>query len=176
MPKSLVLGNGNILVCIDRNAEVRDFYFPFVGLENQAGGRYVHKIGIWADDKFSWLDGGSWKITVDAGNEAFSGLAKAVNDNLKIQLEFHDVVYNEKNILIRKVIIKNMAERAREIKIFFHQEFEIYESHRGDTAYYDPKLNAIIHYKCRRGFFFYMKGGGGGGVCVFFFLFFFFFN
>lgn len=162
MPKSLVLGNGNILVCLDKNAEVRDFYFPYVGLENHAGGRYVHRIGVWTEEQFSWLDGGGWKISVDSGHDTLSGQIQAENPALKIRLEFHDVVYNEKNILIRKVIIKNLADRAREIKIFFHQEFEIYESHRGDTAYYDPKLNVIIHYKGRRVFLVNARSGEWG--------------
>ncbi len=46
MPKSLVLGNGNMLITFDKRAQVKDFYFPYVGLENQAGSLFTHRIGL----------------------------------------------------------------------------------------------------------------------------------
>ena len=63
MSRFLVLGNGNILVCFDERAQVRDFYFPYVGSENHVGGRHKHRIGVWANDKISWFDE-NWDITV----------------------------------------------------------------------------------------------------------------
>lgn len=152
MPKSLVLGNGNILVGLDKFAQVKDFYFPYVGLENQVGGHHVHKIGVWVDGKFSWLDDGSWEIKIGYAFETLVGQIEAINHNLKIKLEFADAVYNETDIFVREVIPYNLDENPRLIKIFFHQKFEIYESHRGDTAYYDPVEHVIIHYKGRRVF------------------------
>jgi GH15 family glucan-1,4-alpha-glucosidase len=34
MPRPVVLGNGEILVCEDGALNIRDFYFPYVGLYN----------------------------------------------------------------------------------------------------------------------------------------------
>lgn len=152
MPKSLVLGNGNILVGLDRFAQVRDFYFPYVGLENQIGGHHAHKIGVFTEGKFSWIDDGSWEIKIEYGYETLVSQIEAINHNLKIKLEFADAVYNESDIFIREVAVYNLGEQSRLIKIFFHQEFEIYGSHKGDTAYYDPIKHIIIHYKGRRVF------------------------
>lgn len=152
MPKALVLGNGNILVGFDKFGEVNDFYFPYVGLENQIGAHNVHKIGIWVDNKLSWLDDGSWEVKMDYGFETLASKIEAFNHNLKVKLEFRDVVYNESDIFIREVTAYNLEERSRIIKLFFYQRFEIYESRRGDTAYFDPLDNTIIHYKGRRNF------------------------
>jgi len=146
------LGNGSVLVCLDQFGQVRDFYFPYVGLENQTGGRYVHKVGIWADGQFSWLDDGRWQISVNFAQETMVSDIKAVNSDLELALDFSDVVYNEKNIFIRKVNVRNLSQRTKKVKIFFHQIFELYESHRGDTAYFDPLRQVIIHYKGRRVF------------------------
>ena len=148
--RSLVLGNGNILVCLNQFGQVRDFYFPNIGLENHTGGRYFHRLGFWVDGQFSWIDDGSWQINVDFLPETMVGIVHAVNNNLGLVAEFNDVVYNEKNIFIRKVKITNLADRKRQVKVFFHQVFELYESHRGDTAYYDPLRQVIVHYKGRR--------------------------
>src|SRR3990172_11458000 len=152
MPKSLVLGNGNILVGLDKFAQVKDFYYPYVGQENQVGGHHVHKIGVWTEGKFSWIDDGSWEIKINYSLETLVSQIEATNHNLKIKLEFMDVVYNEIDIFIRDVTVYNLGDQPRQIKLFFHQKFEIYESYRGDTAYFDPEKHVIIHYKGRRVF------------------------
>lgn len=150
MPKSLCLGNGNILITFDSRAHVRDFYFPFVGLENQAGSFFIHRIGVFIDGRISWLSDPEWEIYTNYQEDSLVSDIQATNTVLRVKLEFNDTVYNEKNIFIRKVIVNNLADTKRTIKIFFHQEFEMYESHRGDTSYYDPVRKFIIHYKGRR--------------------------
>ncbi|MBI3485396.1 glycoside hydrolase family 15 protein [Candidatus Daviesbacteria bacterium] len=152
MPKSLVLGNGNILITLDKRGQVRDFYFPYVGLENQAGSLFVHRIGIFVDNQFSWFDDESWEIHINYQEETLVSDIQAVNTKLQVRVDLNDVVYNETNIFIRKAKIYNLADSKRKIKIFFHQEFEMYESHLRDSAYFDPVKNVIIHYKGRRVF------------------------
>ncbi|HSW97838.1 MAG TPA: hypothetical protein VLF89_08485, partial [Candidatus Saccharimonadales bacterium] len=146
MPKSASLGNGSSLVLFDKRGQVRDFFFPFVGLENHVDGHYVHRIGIFVDNVFRWFDDPSWEIVVSSEKESLATNIHAVNIELAVELLFTDVVYNEKNTFVRKIIIKNKSDKKRTIKLFFNQEFELYESHEGDTAYYDPHHNVIIHY------------------------------
>ncbi|PCI20004.1 glycoside hydrolase family 15 [Candidatus Wolfebacteria bacterium] len=150
MSRTLMLGNGNILVGLDKRSQVRDFYFPHVGLENHIGGHFIHRVGIWVDGHLHWLDHPSWDIDISCAQDALTGETRAINTELGIELFFTDVVYNEKNIFIRQVKIKNTRSEKREIKIFFGHEFEIYESFRGDTAYFDPLNNTVVHYKGRR--------------------------
>lgn len=152
MPKSLVLGNGNILIGLDKFAQVKDFYFPYVGLENQVGSGHVHKIGVWVDGRCSFLDDGSWEIKINYSFETLVSQIEAISHNLKIKLEFTDAVYNETDIFLREVMVYNLGDQTRLIKLFFHQQFEIYGSRSGDTAYYDPIKHVIIHYKGRRVF------------------------
>lgn len=152
MPRSLVLGNGNILVALDHNAEVRDFYFPYVGLENHVGGHHQHKLGVWVDGRFSWFDDGSWEISIDCGAETLSSVITAKHHALGVEIRLNDIVYNEKNIFLRTIKVKNTEGKKRAVKLFFHQQFELYQSHPGDTAYFDPLRHVIIHYKGRRVF------------------------
>jgi len=153
MPKSLVLGNGNLLVCFDKYAQVSDLYFPYVGLENHTGGHYVHRLGVWVDGELNWLGHPNWKMSIDSVKNALAGRTKAINKMLQIELDFFDAVYNEKDIFLRKITVSNKGSVRKEIKLFFNHEFEIYESHRGDTAYYDPMNDAVVHYNGRRVFF-----------------------
>src|SRR3989338_7600742 len=140
MSKALTLGNGNILINIDHHARVRDFYYPYVGLENHVGGHNVHQLGVFTDGKMSWLaDDQSWQIKVDVEADSFVGQTEAINQRLGIKLNIADVVYNEKNIFVRKIVITNLSAQARAIKLFCNQQFEMYESHIAHTVYYDPR-------------------------------------
>lgn len=150
MPKSLVLGNGNILVGFDQVGQIRDFYFPFVGLEDQVGGFCGNKIGVFVDGFISWLENPQWQVSIDYRPETLASDVRAVNHDLALELEFLDVVYNERDIFLKQVTVRNRAERKRQVKIFFNQEFQFYESERANTAYYHPSLGVVIHYKGRR--------------------------
>jgi GH15 family glucan-1,4-alpha-glucosidase len=152
MPKLLALGNGTILVCLDKHGLVRDFYFHYAGLENHVSEGLAHKIGIYVDEQFTWIDDGFWNVEVASIGETMASSITVKNEGLGITLHFSDIVYNEKNIFIREVEISNEYDRRRKLKIFFNQQFNISQTSTGDTAYFDPRDNTMIHYKGRRVF------------------------
>lgn len=150
MARAVTLGNGNMLVGFDYRGQVRDLYFPFVGESNHvsgASGSFVHRIGVFADGRVSWLDDSDWSIVVGSDDHTVVGSMSAVNEQLGIALVSMDAVHNEENIFIRSFMITNTREETREIKLFFSQQFRIHESRRGDTGFYDPRVGAIVHYK-----------------------------
>ncbi|MDA8596999.1 glycoside hydrolase family 15 protein [Candidatus Pacebacteria bacterium] len=150
MARAVTLGNGNVLVGLDYVGQVRDFYFPQVGHANHvsgASGTYVHRVGVYVDDVLHWLDNPAWQVSVGAKSGSVVGSLTAVNAELGVTLSSTDVVHNEFNVFIRSVVLRNDREDAREIKLFFSQQFRISESRRGDTGFYDPRVGAIVHYK-----------------------------
>ncbi len=151
MVRHFVLGNGNILVGLDSNGHLRDFYFPFVGQENHVGGR-IHKMGIWADGEFSWFDSKDWKKDLSYKKEVLVSHITSVNERLGLEVEMNCAVCHNKDIYIRKLTVRNTSSKKREIRLFFHQHFVISRANIGDTAYYDPTQHALIHYKGRRYF------------------------
>ena len=161
MAKSLAFGNGSTLVCVDRFGRVRDLYFPYVGLENHIGGDNAHRIGVWVENQFSWLDDGSWNIDVRS-DDSYTGLTTARSSRLNLELLMTDVLYNEKNIFLRKIRLTDHSDRDREVRIFFNHQFEIYHSEKGDTAFYDPITNTVIHYEGQRAFLVNASTGEGG--------------
>jgi len=151
MGKLKIIGNGQILVGLDKFGQVKDFYFPKLDHENQIPVDFVHKIGVYVNNSMHWFDE-SWNVIFDYKYDSRDSKIKLINNEIKIEIEFRDEVYNEKNILLREVTIRSKSEEQRNIKVFFNQQFLIYESLRGDTAYYNPDCNAIIHYEGRRNF------------------------
>lgn len=152
MPRSLVVGNGNLLICLDNKGYVRDFYYPYVGLENHVGAGCIHKVGVWVDGVFSWLEEEVWEIAVNSEKDTLIGSIDAFNSRLEVKIHFKDLVYNEKDVFIREVTVFNLGEKNKSIRIFFNQQFQIYGSPFADTAYYDPVNKVIVHYKGRRAF------------------------
>jgi len=148
----MVLGNGNTLVCLDKFGQVNDFYFPYAGEENHIGSNQLHKIGIFVDGRVSWIDDGEWQVHINYDDNSMISKVMAENSNIKIKLESNDVVYNEKNIFLRKFALTNLDSRDREVKIFFDQQFKIGDTNHADTAYFSSTLESIIHYKGRRVF------------------------
>ncbi|OGC82730.1 MAG: hypothetical protein A2788_00370 [Candidatus Abawacabacteria bacterium RIFCSPHIGHO2_01_FULL_46_8] len=159
MAKHLVFGNGSMFVSLDEFGQMRDFTFPYVGLEKHFGPECVHKLGVWVEGKLYWLDGSGWQITSKYLAETLVGEIKAVHAGLQLELIFNDLVYNERNIFLRKLTVRNLAVQARSVKVFFNQEFQIDESASGNTAYYDPDTESIINYKERRVFLISLRAG-----------------
>lgn len=151
MARALTLGNGSMLVCLDKFGFVRDFYFPYVGLENHVSGQ-KHRIGIMVNGNFSWIDDGSWKISIGYKPGTMVGYLVCKNEKLQVSIVMEDIVYNEANVFLRQVDIYNHSDNYIDIKLFFHQIFHISETKKRNTAFYDPTHNAIVHYKGRRVF------------------------
>ena len=148
MARSIVLGNGHLTVLMDNECVVRDIYYPHVGLENHVGGA-KHRIGLWWDDNFSWLDGKDWEIKIAYEGRSMVGLVEYVHKQQKIRVVVKSIVYNEVPIFVRSVTFYNDNKTVKKIRVFFGQEFAIGEIKLRNTGFYDPTKNAIIHYKGR---------------------------
>lgn len=157
MARSYVLGNGNILVCLDKHARIKDFYYPYVGQENHVHG-IPHKFGIWCNGTFSWFDAPEWEKQLSYEKETLVGNVTASNTELGLTLSINDCVLHDRNIYVKKIVVTNTSDQPKEVRLFFHQNFSIAESHIGDTVYYNPLVNAIVHYKGKR--YFLINGVG----------------
>lgn len=152
MARGMVLGNGNTMVCLDKFGQVRDFYFPYVGQENHIGQNQVHKVGVFVDGQISWLDNGEWQINLGFERHSMVSKLEVHNSRAKVSLYSTDIVYNEKNIFLRKLVLWNNDSRTRHLKIFLNQQFKISDTNHADTAYFSSTIESIIHYKGRRVF------------------------
>lgn len=159
MTRHVILGNGNMLVCTDKNALIRDFYYPYVGQENHVSGN-VHRIGVWVDGAFSWLTQEDWEINIRYKKDSLVSDVKAINHKLGVELSMVEAVHFEKNVYLRNLKVKNNFDSKREIRVFFSQHFHISEDTIGASIFYDPKTNSIVNYKGKR---YFLMGGQSEG-------------
>jgi len=60
MPRDIPVGNGSLLVNFDSTYQLRDLYWPHVGLENHTAG-HPFRFGVWVDGQFSWTRDDEWQ-------------------------------------------------------------------------------------------------------------------
>ncbi len=158
MPRELCIGNGNLQVNLDNDMNIRDLYFPFVGMENHVSGHFC-RFGVWVDEKFSWISS-SWNKKIRYKEDSLVTDVSLKNSDLQLELQIQDGINHFHDIFLRKVMIKNEAEQEREVRLFFSHDLHISDTDKGITAYYDPKTDAIIHFKKDR--YFLISGSSGG--------------
>jgi GH15 family glucan-1,4-alpha-glucosidase len=151
MPRDLVVGNGQILVTLDRELCMRDLYYPYVGLWNHIGGGRS-RLGVWVDGRFSWLSSPSWTRRLGYEADALVTDVEARSDELGLAVEMHDAVHFQENVFLRRMELRNLWPQSREVRVFLHHDLSIDETDVGDTAVYDPGANVVYHYKRDRYF------------------------
>lgn len=150
MARPVMLSNGQMMVGLNEQGLVHDFYYPYVGLDNLTNSRSVHhKIGVWVDDVFSWVDDGKWDISVDFETDALISTISLQNNDLAVRIDIKDFVDQSYNALVRRLDITNLGSETREIHVFMHQVFQISRTGRADTALYVPDSSYILDYKGR---------------------------
>ncbi len=150
MGRPVVLSNNQLFVGLDESGLVHDFYYPYVGLDNLTNARNSqHKIGIWVNGQFSWVNDGSWQIKVDFETNALISKITMHSASLGISLEFSDFIDIEYNAFVRRITLYNDFNQERDVRLFMHQVFEISRSGRADTALYVPDDHYLLDYKGR---------------------------
>ena len=74
------------------------------------------------------------------------------NEALGLELRCWDTVDFDLNVYLKKVEVTDLAGKERQVKLFFTQDFHLYGNEIGDTAYFDPRTGALLHYKANRYF------------------------
>ena len=145
MGREIVLSNGRMFINFDKYLNMRDFYYPYVGLYNHLNGN-ANGVGVWVDNKFRWLDD-SWEFKYRYVKKTLISEVTVTNRELGVEIIFTDTIHKYATAFLRKITVKNLTDKEIEVKICFYHNFNLNETEIGNTAYYHPKLKGLIHYK-----------------------------
>ncbi len=152
MARYLSIGNDDILINYDSSAQIRDYYYPYVGLENHVM-NHSHKIGVYTEDRgFSWINPDDWTISFSYLENSLTGNIQATNEKLLISLSIQTAVHPIKNVYLNKIALSNLSNKDRNVKLFLRQHYNISSTSIGDTVYYLPGEEVLIYYKGKRYF------------------------
>ncbi|MDI1240695.1 MAG: glycoside hydrolase family 15 protein [bacterium] len=149
--RDLPVGNGSLLVNFDDKYQIRDIYFPHVGQENHTEG-FPCRFGVWADGQFAWVADAGWDRVLEYLPETLVTAVTLKNETLGVELVCNDTVASHDNTFLRRVRVTNLRGSRANFRVFLHHDLRIYENAFGDTAYYDPETQGLIHYKKHRYF------------------------
>jgi GH15 family glucan-1,4-alpha-glucosidase len=155
MPRDLPVGNGSLLLNFDKSYNLRDIYWPHVGQELHTGGDISHT-GVWVDGQFAWLDAPEWQRELVYEPETLVTNVTLTHAGLQLQLVFNDVVDFTRAIFLRHVLVKNQANTSRNVRLFFHYDWHIWNDVTANTVFYYPVQQALVAYKL--GAYFLMNG------------------
>ena len=163
MPRALTLGNGRLHVNLDDAGSIVDLYYPHVGDEHHAG--TPSRVGVWVDGGFAWLT--AFERSTRYAADALTGELWARHAQLELELLIRDAIDSELDVMVREIEVRNLADRERDVRLFLHHDLDIGGTDVGDTAFYDPELGAVIHYKGSRYFLVNGRAGREVGVHLF---------
>jgi len=150
MPRDIPISNGSMLVTFDHDYVMRDFFFPQVGGENHTIG-HPCRFGVWVDGQFSWM-GPEWRRDLRYDASTLVTQVTARHDRLQVELRCRDTVDFHLNVYIKEIVVKNLTDRPRDVRLFFHHDLHISGNEVGDTVNFDPPSQALVHYKGKRYF------------------------
>ena len=162
MPRDIPVGNGQMLVAFDEQYQVRDLYFPHVGQENHVGGKPC-RFGVWGElpkqrikdgdrrrSRVYWSDDDNWDRSLKYLPDTLATDVAMTNDELMLGMHCTDVVDYRRAVMVRRIEVVNQSDEDREVRLVHHHDFQMYGTKVGDTAYYDPQLRSVIHYRKER--------------------------
>jgi GH15 family glucan-1,4-alpha-glucosidase len=162
MPREIIIGNGRLTIALDSHANIRDFYFPHVGLENHLQG-HRFRTGIWTDDHFSWI-GPGWEVGMEYMPETLVSRTRARHAGLEIEMEVNDAVHSRSDVYLKKASTSNQSASSRNLRFFLAEDFHVYGESISDTAMYQSTEDAVVHYKRNRYFLISGTTSQGNGI------------
>ncbi len=156
MPRDLPVANGNLLITFDRRYNLRDVYYPFVGMEDHTIGEPC-RFGVWADGAFAWIDADGVNHVLGYQQETLVTEVRSEIPALGLRLECRDAVDFDRNIYLKAVTVYDTSGKQRTVRLFQHFDAHLYGLAIGDSAYFDPRSRGLVFYKQRR--YFILCGG-----------------
>ena len=146
MPRDIPVGNGDVLVTFDKDYRVRDLYYPRVGRFNHTDG-HVQRFGVWVDGTLSWVEEDGWTRELRYKPDSLVTEVRLVHKKMGIELTCQDAVDFHEAIYFKRVVVRDLLGKERDVRVFFHIDLSIGGSPVGDTANYDPSTSSVVLYK-----------------------------
>jgi oligosaccharide amylase len=141
-------GNGRLLLTVNEHGDWNELFYPYPGQFQQLREARLGLYDVRAS-KFAWLRRGNG-FTIEQHPFGAGQLPESTWAGDGVRLAVRDHVHPNHDLIVR--VIRLRAEPARPLRLFAYHAFQIAESMYQDTAYVDPAVPSLVHYK--RGYYF----------------------
>ncbi len=155
MSRFLPVSNGRLFVSFDEAHLISELTWPFVGLENHAGGNAC-RMGVFFAKKFIWINPSHVTRRRYRSSAMVSEVLLNIPELGGMEAVLTDWVDLDMDVYFRRVEVTRSPDPSESVSLFFHQNFSISHQDIGDTAMFVPSQNALLHYKDKR---YFLVGG-----------------
>lgn len=142
-----IIGNRKMLAALTSNGEMQKLWWPRLDIYQQLG-EWNFALSIEGYSNLLWLhDRMEWDFTQSYLEDSPVVLTKAKHKSLPISWQFVDFILPDKDILIRRLNIKNLSKKAISTKLWQYTNFPIDERYRYNTTQYVNDIDGILHYR-----------------------------
>lgn len=163
MPRTIPVGNGELLITFDHAYRVRDMYYPNVGRYNHTEGT-IQRFGVWADGRFAWIEDQGWDRELRYKPDTMVTEVRLVHKEMGLEIVCNDAVDFNEPIWFRAFNVHDLTGRTREVRIFMHVDPSLRGSPVGNTANFDPGTRSVVLYKEDSYFLFNAWDGHRAGI------------
>ncbi len=141
-------GNGRVLLTVNEDGDWNELFYPYPGQFQQLREMRIGVFDVPAA-RFSWLRRGNG-YAIQQAPFGPGHLPESIWNGHGLRLEVRDHVHPNHDLVVRTLRLR--ADPPRPVRLFAYHAFQIAESMYQDTAYVDPAVPSLMHYK--RGYFF----------------------
>jgi GH15 family glucan-1,4-alpha-glucosidase len=146
MPRDLPIANGRMLVNFDSVYTMRDFYWPHIGQQNHTTGDRS-RTGVWVDGQFAWFDADGWTRDLRYVPDTLVTDVTLTHTGLELKITCADTVDFDRDIMLRRFRVTNLADHPRDIRLFTHHDWHLWENAGANTVLYRPDHKVLVAYK-----------------------------
>jgi len=107
---------------------------------------------VWVDGRFAWTGDDGWERDLRYAHETLVSEVTLGHAALGLRIRCRDTVDFDRNLYLKEVTVEDVTGTDRDVRVFQHFDAHLWGNDIGDSAFYDPRTRAVVHYKGRRYF------------------------
>ena len=139
-----MIGNGSVLATANGSNQPCELYRSPLGPDRQLL-RRPSRLGLAVGREFLWLPD-RFQVTVGLAERGPFADARLVSSELALELRTETFVDVSLDVLIRRIHVRNLASRDRELTVYAHHDLRLTAPEPRDAAFLDPETGGIVHH------------------------------
>lgn len=148
LARTYLVGNGSILATANSFDQICELYLSPLGPEHQVL-RQPTRLGLAIDRDFHWLPD-HFEVTTSMAERGPFGESRLFSREFEFELRVETFVDIALDVLVRRIHVRNLAPRDREVSLYVHHDLRLTAPEPRDAAFLDPETGGIVHHGGRR--------------------------
>ncbi|HLV81377.1 MAG TPA: hypothetical protein VKT32_13915 [Chthonomonadaceae bacterium] len=139
-----VVGNDHTLLSLGHSGEIMDWFYP-----SKDHAQHIYQcmpcvyVGPPPHGSLHWTWGGEWERHQEYRGQSNICVTMVRSGSLGLEVTFEDVVAEEGAVLIRRIAVKNLTDRAVSVGVFHYGDWNLCGIRTGNSVLFDRQAGAL---------------------------------